>query len=425
MAKSNSIPVLPLVRIDRNFVHNVDNVFDLFSINGENVDENMLRSLVYYLCFSYQKNLFSYSTIDPYDFAAEMNYTPAFLRQKHPNPLFLQDLKNKTPGAQQLAQQQQLIKQAGRKVCSYDTYFENALYALWKKEVLFPYGATFFNQTEKEEVLTSGNVRFFILRSLSVTQIRSGKATNQEKTVYTVEVDDRFIHSLTKYFIKCNKKTLTDLRKSKLDILYMKLQQLKETALYRQSFSVELSNFETLCRWCGIPQQKKNGEPIAPKKRKQLVITALRTVKEKTDLNFTFEPVTRRGQKFPYTFIITYNNGEEAALCKKQQDTDDLSRLFIETLQRDLYSLYKVLRAADKNPLFVEKAGFLRWMNSDIDREEKKQVYLVASTKIFGKEQITERSFWSRESNFNRFYNEMLKDSNTWTKPLLNPSEQL
>jgi hypothetical protein len=397
------LPTLPLIRIDRNIIHNIDGLFDLFEIGNDSMDDNLLRAVIYYICFSYQHNLFTYNTFDPHDFAKEMNYTMAYLRTKHPQPLFLEDLKKKT-------REEQDYHFANNLPC-YANNIENALYTLWKKEVLFNYGAKFFSNTDKEVTLTAHqNIRIFILRNLQITTIYSGK-TRQPKTVYSLELDDRFIHNLTKYFIRSNKNILIDLRKSKLDVLYLKILQQKERAILTEKPRVFFENFETLCRWAGIPRNKKNGEAIAPKKRKQLVVNALNAIKERTDLDFTLTSTTIRKQQFPYTFTLYFNNMDAQVAAKDGENKQDMMYLFDEVLSRDLFEFFKSYKCNDRNPFFITKDDLLQWMFTDCDYEEKKQVYLLAAAKIFGKETVkTKVSFYSREKNFDHFYQNAIRD---------------
>jgi hypothetical protein len=407
------INTIPLVRIDRNIVHNIDNLFDLFGIGGADMDDNLLRAIVYYLCFNYQNNLFSYEIFDPYEFAQQMGYSTVYLRSKHPKPLFVEDL-NKKPEAERKAH-------LDGGYPTYETNIENALYALWKKEVMFSYGAKFYTSTEKEEVLSHQNIRLFILRNLQILEVRSGK-TRQHRTVYSIEMDDRFVHSLTKYFIRSNKKTLIDLRKSKLDVLYLKLLQYKENGLLQlqgnpakaqiqpNSITVELGNFEAMCRWAGVPLCKKDGSPVPSKARKQQLLDALRTVNEKTDLSYTISTATKRGQKFPYSFSVTFNLVPGATVSRHEEDRADMIRLFDETLSRDLFTFWRSCYCKDANPYRINMGDFSRWVSCDTDYEEKKNVYLVAMAKIFGKQKLGQKSY---ESHFQAWYMGIVRKSSS------------
>jgi hypothetical protein len=391
------VATLPLIRIDRNIIHTIDGLFDLFDIGNDSMDDNLLRAVIYYICFSYQQNLFTYSTFDPHDFAKEMDYTMAYLRAKHPKPLFAEDLKKKSKEEQ--------AYHLANGLPSYANNMENALYTLWKKEVLFNYGAKFFSATDKEVTLTAHqNVRMFILRSLQVSTARSGR-TCQRKTVYTIELDERFVHSLTKYFIRSNKNILVELRRSKLDILYLKILQQLEHALLTKSPSVTFENFETLCRWAGVPQRKKDGSAVAPKKRKQLVIEAFETVKRRANLSFTLTPTAVRNQKFSYAFTLQLDNMEARIADKEAENKSDMMLLFDEVLSRDLFEFFRCYKCGNRNPFLVTQGELQQWMFTDCDYDEKKQVYLLASAKVFGKEAPKAKSgFYSREKGFDYFY---------------------
>ncbi|GHT14023.1 hypothetical protein AGMMS4956_11110 [Bacteroidia bacterium] len=398
--KNTTISVLPMVRIDRNIVHNIDGLFNLFGIAGDNMDDNLLRNIIYYLCYNYQKDLFSYSVFDPYDFAKVMGYSSQFLRTKHPHPLFMDDFKQMPK-----LKQKEYLENG---LPCYDNNIENALYSLWKKEILFSYGAKFYNKTDHEEVVTAHqNKRMLIVRDLSVLSIKSGK-TKQTKTVYSLELDDKFLYSLTKYFIRANKNTLIELRKCKLDKLYLKLIQQKEHAMFNKQPDVVFDNFETLCNWCCTPRTKKDGSDVPPKKRKQLVLEALRKVNEKTNLNYTVTTTTSRGQKFPYTIHTQFKFDDAIIADKKSADKNDIMYVFDETLHRELISFYKMSVCSGQNPLIIDHQGFYNWLRDDINYEDKKRVYLLVSSKIFGIETALQSRLCTREKNFDAFYKECI-----------------
>jgi hypothetical protein len=382
----------------------MDCLFDLFGMESDSMDDNLLRSVLYYLCYSYQHNLFSYTVVDLCDFANVMGYSPTFLRTRHPHPLFVKEME-KWP-----AKERELYRAEG--YCMYATNFENALYSLYKKEVYMTYGAKFYNKTDKEQVLTaSESVRMVVISSLRQDTVRSGR-TRQEKKVYLVTLDDRFIHSLTKYFIRGNRNTLVTLRKSKLDIMYLKLLQQREYAIFCNNPCVSFDNFEVLCRWAGVPALKGDGGKVPAKKRKQLLMSALERLRTETDLRFSYSVAAKRGQRWPYTFTLQFDFDQKTKEEGKKEAQKDMGYIFLECLQRELFAIWKALKCEGVNPLCISKDEFYQWMSTDCDKEEKRQVYLLTCTKIYGKEGIGRtqgRSFFSRESNFERFYADALR----------------
>jgi hypothetical protein len=380
----------------------MDSLFDLFGMEGDSMDDNLLRSTLYYLCYSYQHNLFSYNVVDVSDFATVMGYSPTFLRTRHPKPLFVEEMQGWP------AEQRTSYLADG--YCTYATNFENALYSLYKKEVYLTYGAKFYNKTDKEQKFTaSENVRMQVLRSLQQVTVRSGR-TRQEKKVYSVELDDRFIHSLTKYFIRGNRNMLVTLRKSKLDIMYLKLLQQREHSMFLNQPRVQMEDFGTLCRWAGVPVSKKDGAAVPAKKRKQLLIGALERLRAETDLGFTYDVSATRGQRWPYTFTLQFDFSQTVQEKNREVVEKDMDCIFLESLQRELFVLWKMLKCEGVNPLLLGKEGFYQWMSTDCDKEEKKQAYLLTCAKIYGKAAGGSRgNYWSRESNFERFYSAALR----------------
>lgn len=403
MDTSANITTLPFIRLDRNVVHNMDCLFDLFGIEGDNLDDNLLRSVLYYLCYSYQKNLFSYSVVDLRDFAEVMGYSPTFLRTRHPSPLFEEEIK-------QWPEEERTSYLAGG-YCTYATNFENALYSLYKREIYMVHGAKFYNKTDKEQVITANeNTRMLVLRSLQQFTVRSGR-TRQEKKVYSVELDERFVHSLTKYFIRGDRNVLIALRKSKLDIMYMKLRQQQEHAMFLNEPSVVLDNFELLCRWAGIPALRKDGTAAPAKKRKQLLMGVLERLRSSTDLKFTYTVSSTRGQRWPYTFTLTFEFDQKTQEKSRERAKKDMEHIFLESVQRELFTLFTALRCDGQNPLCINKEDFFQWMATDCDREEKKQAYMLTCSKIYGKDRGGRKvvHMFSRDGNFERFYASALK----------------
>jgi hypothetical protein len=384
MGNSTQITTVPMVRIDRNIIHNIDSLFDAFGIGGVDMDDNLLRSIVYYLCLNYQQNLFAWSTFDPYSFAERMGYSKTFLRGRHPKPQFFDDFKAKAraQGKSEEEAEKELQNYIATGADTYETNLENALWSLWQKEIIFCYGAKYENITNKEEVRQHTITKMLIIRSLNITERRVGK-TNQHQILYSVEMDERFVHSLTKYFIRANKDTLIALRKSKLDILYLKMLQYKEAAIYNQQPTVTIDKFELLCRWAGVASQKGNSEPVPNKTRKQQLIAALNTLKAKTDLDFEHNCTTVRRQKFPYTFVIQFNLNNEKYEARKAEDKEDLKLLFSEVLGRDLLNFWRC-KPSNRNPLEFDLAVYNEWLFSGEDYSEKGKMYELALTKIYG-----------------------------------------
>ncbi|MDR1226037.1 MAG: hypothetical protein LBK47_03965 [Prevotellaceae bacterium] len=417
MDNSQQVATIPMVRIDRNIVHNIDGLFDAFGIGGADMDDNLLRAIIYYLCFNYQQNLFAWTVFDPYDFAEKMGYkdekknSMANLRARHPKPQFFDDFKAKAraqgKSEEEAAEELQTYIASGAP--TYESTLENALWSLWQKEIIFYHGAKFYNATDREEVVQQHTItKMLIIRSLNITEQRVGK-TNQRRTVYHVEMDERFLHSLTKYFIRSNKDTLIKLRRSKLDILYLKLLQYKEGALLSRQPEVTVEKFELLCRWAGIPLLKKDGTEVASKERKRQLIGALNTLNERTDLCFEHRCTAVRRQKFPYTFVITFKLDEEKYEARQTEDKKDLKLLFQEILGRDLRSFWKC-KSGNANPLEFNLDTYSRWLYSyEEDDKEKKAIYMLALTKIFGKWQGYASGMFTYESQAQRWLDGLAK----------------
>jgi hypothetical protein len=115
---------------------------------------------------------------------------------------------------------------------------------------------------------------------------------------------------------------------------------------------------------------------------------------------------TSRGQKFPYTFSVTFDIAPHAIEDKQKENKDEMISIFEEMLTRDLFSFWKVCyHSKDVNPYTINMDEFHAWVHRDCDYEEKQNVYLVAMAKIFGKHKLGQKSY---ESFFQRWYRDMV-----------------
>jgi hypothetical protein len=383
------------VRFDQNVVKNIDTLFDLFGIADDDADNNLRRSVIYYLCYHYQQDLFSYLVFDPYEFAERMGYkNTSWLRHKHANPLFAEDFK-------QMSKKEQAEHTALDKPM-YETNIGNALYSLLKKEVIFTRKPRIYCE-KKDSIIEYETVKMSILRKVTVSTRKSGK-TGQVKTVYLLEMDERFLRSLTQYFIRGSISAVSALRASKLDILYAKLLELREYAMFHQNSTTDIIHFEMLCDWCRIPQKKKDGSELEARERKRLVRRALENVSKASGWNFGVDSIKGKDQKFAYVFRIYWNFPDNVKELKTKADRDDRKEMFEQYLYRELGAYYRGVKCADKNPLNTDIGGLKGWLAMDVDRDEKERIYMLACDRIYGQETEEQKRYRMRRKGFEDFY---------------------
>jgi hypothetical protein len=238
-----------LIRIDKNIAHNIDLFISIDTISNE--DKALIKSLIYYFCFSRQTDLFGFGTLDPKQFAAALNYNEGYLRKRHPNPLQLQKL---TAEEKKFLYEQEKRNPAAK---IFDSCLENALYILHTT-------ALRFTRTAKEVVFENNTTRYtniseaYILLPKLITTTVKGKGS--PKIFFTYDINKNFITNLSLYFLKFNKAALITLRRAGLDDLYLYLKNFKETLQEKSKTSTEIDrslNFNHLCRIARIPLQKK------------------------------------------------------------------------------------------------------------------------------------------------------------------------
>jgi hypothetical protein len=218
-----------LIRIDKNIAHNIDLFISIDSVSNE--DKALIKSLIYYFCFSRQTDLFGFGTLDPKLFATALNYKEGYLRKRHPNPLQLQKLT--------LEEKNILYEQEKRNPALkvFDSYLENALYILHTT-------ALRFSRTAKEVIFENGKTKYtniseaYILLPKLITTTVKGKGS--PKISFAYDVNKNFITNLSLYFLKFNRESLITLRRAGLDDLYLYLKNFKETLQEKLKVSTEI-----------------------------------------------------------------------------------------------------------------------------------------------------------------------------------------
>jgi hypothetical protein len=388
-----------LIRIDKNIAHNID-LFIRADISNE--DKALIKSLIYYFCFSRQTDLFGFGTLDPKQFAATLNYKEGYLRKKHPNPLQLQKLTAE--------EKEHLYEQERRNPAAkvFDSYLENALYILHTTALRFSRVAkkvVFENNTTK---YTNISETYILLPQLITTTV---KGKGSPKVLFNYDINRNFITNLSLYFLKFSKEALITLRRAGLDDLYLYLKNFKETLQERLKTSMEINrslNFNHLCRIARIPLQKKdNTEFKNPRDIKQKLISALKTINEQTDLKFRVEWVkstpNTRWKYLPLFFFEDEINPAAAGFLLNNNRIRQQERMsiFEENLKYELLNCFK--QHSDE----WAEHSILEWLRSDRDIAEKELAFRTAQYQTFGKvhpaiEKITKawRSTLSKTINF-------------------------
>jgi hypothetical protein len=364
----------PLIRIDKNIAHNIDLFISIDTVSNE--DKALVKSLVYYFCFSRQTDLFGFGTLDPKQFATALNYKEGYLRKKHPNPLQLQKL---TTEEKNLLYEQEKRNPSAK---IFDSYLENALYILHTT-------ALRFSRTAKEVVFENDTTRYtniseaYILLPRLITTTVKGKGS--PKVFFTYDVNKNFITNLSLYFLKFNKESLITLRRAGLDDLYLYLKNFKETLQEKLKVSTDINrslNFNHLCKIARIPMRKKDGSDFKnPRDLKQKLLDALNMINTQTDLHFKVEWIkSTPNAKWKYLPVFFFEKEQAGkSIVNTIQRHEDRTIIFGENLKYELLNYFK-----QHNDERTEQA-MLAWLKSGQNIAEKELAFRIAQYKTFGK----------------------------------------
>ncbi|MDR2406583.1 MAG: hypothetical protein LBE13_00495 [Bacteroidales bacterium] len=366
----------PLIRIDKNIAHNIDLFISIGGISNE--DKALIKSLIYYFCFSRQTDLFGFGTLDPKQFAAALNYKEGYLRKKHPNPLQLQKLT--------VEEKKFLYEQEKRNPAAkiFDSYLENALYILHTT-------ALRFTRTAKEVVFENGTTKYtniseaYILLPKLITTTIKGKGS--PKIFFIYDVNKNFITNLSLYFLKFSKEALISLRRAGLDDLYLYLKNFRETLQDKLKTSTEINrslNFNHLCKIARIPLQRKDGSEFKNQRDvKQKLIDVFNSINKQTDLKFKVEWIkstpNTRWKYLPVFFFEDEQNEKIGSIYNNIKRRQERMTIFQENLQYELLECFK-----QYNNERTEQA-LLQWLKTDSNIAEKELAFRTAQYKTFGK----------------------------------------
>lgn len=372
-------------RLDRNIIRDISN------FNSQiDSDERLVRNIVYSVAEDFEHSLFGFGTLDPAVFAKKWKYDTSYLRKRVDEPY---QLRNLSPEAvaeyrRRLAAPREDRPAEGPDERVWDTHLENALYILSNKPFNFDAYKQFVvtdAKTLKEKDVVKVHASFTLFTSITAVQVGRGKV------VYTYTINENFERSLTRFYIRGERESLLRLRPSGLDPLYLYLSNVKvNLAVHGQHRTTPLDggpSFDDLCNVAGIPAFTKDGARYEAKKRKQLLMDAVRRVQEQTELAFTLEWRTADGNKAAYSPLLDF--GSEKA---DRYNNQSLGRMYTQlenfaiqrqAIQREMLSMYKKLFPT----VFfgaAEEAAFNEWaLDRDRNAKEKETALRLAFISIF------------------------------------------
>lgn len=265
------------------------NFDELGLVSGDTIPESLLE----YICYEHQYNIFGYGILDPAEFASKFHFSIHYLMGHHQDPYQFQLRKIL---AKNRPQQNHRLRNASAKTSQEDiicsSRIENALFILANYALNITSTAVLEDQTLIRQ--------YGFLRVLeSFTFIQDGRTG---KVMYAYKLDDKFRRNLSSMYLTTSRDSLVSLRKSGLGPLYVFLLKLRDAVFAEGRTETVPGNtpaFDYLCKLADVPEYPE------AKYRKRDLNKAIARIQKDTELDFILEWV-RGGGNERYTPLFHF-----------------------------------------------------------------------------------------------------------------------
>ncbi len=302
--------------------------FDLLmNISKDRIPETLLE----YICYEHQYNVFGFGVLDPEQFAKRFHFSAAFLREIHKDPYQIRVRgiqMEKVDRRKRSAQDKDVEvmdadgdipafaeeRGEGKDVTCF-TRLENALYILAN----FPLEVTTTSVVESRTLIRRYE-SLRVLRSFSYIQ-----DTTTGKILYTYELEPDFRRNLSSLYLSVDINSLIKLRKSGLGALYLFLVKVRDATFHEGKSCTDPGrpDFDYLCELADIPDY--NG---TRKYRKRDLKSILKKISDNTDLTFSVDWLPDdSGEKYtPILYFIPelgqVVGGPNSVLQKRKRESE-------------------------------------------------------------------------------------------------------
>lgn len=377
MDNENNLP--NIFRLDKNFSTNIDK---LSMMAGGQHNNDLLKTIVYYISYTHQYDIFGYGTFDPQDFAKTFGLDIGNLRRKHPSPAQKENMTDEL--WEQYTSSENRTGDISDTV--WDTYLENALYILQSKSINFDLGGT-FNQGPATKSVTG--IRVF--EELAAHTV-GNRGRYRGKILYSYKVTTEFIKNLSCFFVQVDRKGLIRAHAKRLDDLYLYIVNLKAALAAKKEYRTTPEStpaFNLLCTKAHIDRFKKNGEEWEPRIRKFKLVKAIEYLQydeygEPTGIEprFTLTWENMPGTNKRYLPIFEFEPVREF-------DNVSLRReIFRNNLEAALLNKFRTIyRNGTGLNSKADEEDFYAWLHdTSRDWETKRAAFTDASVETFQKE---------------------------------------
>ena len=351
--------ILSNIRVDKNLAYNI---LDFKKIEDFQT-RSILKSLLLYFSFQYEKDLFGYGKLDPVVFSKLFKYNRSNLSRYVENPKFKADGLNT--------------------VVEWNTYLENALYILATTPVFEEYKG----QDENYNVV--GFKNYVILKEI-FRYTPKDKSRGKVKKYYQYVLDSSFEINLKKFFLNVNVGCYLEAKKWNGEDFYLQIMN-----IYNQSKMNGQTSFywriNELIEYFNVSHK----EIRIQKQRLNTFLKKYETLLENEIKGISFEWKKTGEQKFAYTLFMMWEKQDQKEI--EQEKIFKLEQLFLDTLKRELYNCYRKNDINSKEKIEF----FYKWL---VLKENKD---LIISTYMKVVNDLKSKSTWGGDSWALSFYNKI------------------
>lgn len=332
-------------RIDKNVAFNILE----FNKYEDKQTQIIIQSLVVYFSYAFQKDLFGYGLLDPYDFAKKMKIDKDTLFKKHPKPKQAEISFKSTK--ELYADEEKNGKFSQSRV--WDSYLENALFILSSTPLFNSYKGS----TDESNFVTLNN--YILIKEVSI-HLEKRNNNRNTKFYYRYKLDDHYERNLRKFFHKTNLSNYIIAKKRNVEDFYLHMSNIYHSYkmnginLFRWKLETILEYFE-ISRNLEIKYQKRN------------LNKAFRKVEEimKEEIpGIKFDWMKGENQKYKYVPFVVWD--KVSVEVYKNDNYNELDDVFYSHLKRNLYDIF----------LTQQEDDFYLWIKNNDYKDIKISTYI-------------------------------------------------
>lgn len=351
-----------IFRMERSVITN-QNIDTLKEITGDRIAE----SLLYYICYEHQFNIFGYGHLDPEEFGNKYGFSREYMSKKHEHPYQDQFLSKK----EKENRDKHLYSKRGKNEQATHYFIdrlENALFTLANLPINV---MTTLVDDEKRLVRKYQPIR--VLSALFIEQDKvSGKIT------FTYKLEESFRRNLSTYYLKSSTTSLIKLRKSGYGPIYQHILRLRDAVFAEDRTSTTPENTPQFAYLVELAKINKDQEP---KYQKRKLNEVFEKINKETELEFDIEWIRGFGEKEKYTPIFHFHPrlGEDIGMGDRYKQTVRFNEASDVLITEFIHNLYEECPYNDYEHYTEAEKYFFKWIGNDQNPEWRQKIELLLS----------------------------------------------